>query len=75
MTFMKEKVQCIAWFYDIRLPMPVHAKFRYCCEHNPAVIKVIKQWYEKFKETGNVGNLSRSDRPKVNDWDFPNSKG
>lgn len=50
---MKEKVQYITYFYDIGLPMPVHSKFRCCCEHNPAVIKVIKQWYEKFKETGN----------------------
>lgn len=36
-------MQYITCFYNIRLPMPVHSKFRYCYEHNPAVIKVIKK--------------------------------
>ena len=63
MTSMAEKAQCVLWFHETKSPITVQRNFRREYDRSPPDVKSIKSWYEKFKETGSVGDLSRSGRP------------
>ena len=64
---MKEKAQCILWYYVTKSPVTVQWKIRNEYGRPLPHVKNIKVWYSKFVETGNVGDLNRSDRPCVSD--------
>ena len=55
------------WFNKTKSPVSVQRNFRREYGRSPPDIKSIKSWYNKFKETGSVGDLKRSGRPKTNE--------
>ena len=67
MASMKEKAQCVLWYYVTKSPITVQQKFRNEYGQPPPDVKSIKVWYSKFVESGSVGDLSRSGRPCVSD--------
>ena len=73
MTSMQVKAQCVLWFYESRSPITVQRQFQREYGRDPPDVKSIKGWYDKFKETGSVGDKRRGGRPGVSDgaYSFP----
>ena len=67
MASMQEKAQCVLWFYESRSPITVQRQFQREYGRYPPDVKSIKGWYEKFKETGSVGDKTRSGTLGVSD--------
>ena len=67
MASMKEKAQCVLWYYVTKSPVTAQRKFRNEYGRPQPDVKSIKAWYSKFVETGSVGDLNRSGRPCVSD--------
>ena len=64
MVSMKEKAQCVLWYHETKSPVTEQQKFRNEFGRPLPDVKSIKAWYSKFVETGSVGDLSRSGRPR-----------
>ena len=67
MASMKEKAQCVLWYYITNSSVTVQQKFRNEYRRPPPDVKGIKVWYSKFVETVSVGDLNRCGRPCVSD--------
>ena len=61
----KEKAQCVLWFHETKSLVSVQRNFRREYGRSPPDIKSIKSWYNKFKDTGSVGDLKWSGRPRT----------
>ena len=70
MASMKEKTQCVLWYYVTKSPVTVQRKFRNGYGRPPPDVKSIRAWYSKFVETGSFGGINRSGRPCVTDETF-----
>ena len=64
---MKEKTQCVLWYYVTNSPVTVQRKFRKEYRRSQPDVKSIKAWNSNFVETGSVGDLNRSGRTCVRD--------
>ena len=73
MASTQEKAQCVLWVHESRFPVTVHRQFRREYGRDSPDVKSIEGWYDKFKETGSVGNKRRSGRLGVSDsaYSFP----
>ncbi|GBN59600.1 hypothetical protein AVEN_47100-1 [Araneus ventricosus] len=61
----KEEAYCVLWFHESIWAITVQRQFRQCYGRKPPDVKLIKDWYAKFKETGSIFDRPRIDRPKV----------
>ncbi|KAJ8884507.1 hypothetical protein PR048_016364 [Dryococelus australis] len=61
------KAQCLLWFHEARSPIAVQRLFRGDYGRDPPNVTSTKGWYDKFKETGSVGDKTRSGRSAVSD--------
>ena len=64
---MKEKAQCVLWYYVTKSPVTVQQKFRKEYRRLLPDVKSIKAWYSKFVANGSVGDLNRSGMSCVSD--------
>ena len=64
---MQEKAQCVLWFHETNSAVTVQRHFRRKYGRNPPDVKSIKNWYDKFKDTGSVGDLKRTGKPTSSD--------
>ena len=62
MQSQQEKAQYSLWFHETKSPVTVQCKFVASYERRAPDVKSIKRWYEIFKETGSIQDLSRSGR-------------
>lgn len=67
MATSQQKARCVMWFYETKSPKVVQRRFLTHFGRPTPDVKTIKKWYDKFNESGSVGDRPRPGRPKVND--------
>ena len=65
MATARQKSQCVLWFNETKSATVVQRRFLPQFGRPAPNVKTIKNWYEKFTETGSVGDRGRTGRPRV----------
>ena len=67
MATVQEKAQCVQWLMETKSPTQTQRNYRRRYGKAPPSRPSLKAWYDKFMETGSVGDKQRCGRPKTAD--------